>query len=137
MKRWKFSEEQITYVPRQHGAGKPAADICRQLGISERLSTSGRRSTRTWACPSFGNQMFESRAEILDPILPNGFQAVPPSFLEMCRLSALPFPSSLYASLRNVFRSSIDIATTNVVKSATITGSKDAIGSVVPASKVS
>lgn len=35
MKRSKFSEEQITYAMRQHEAGTPAADICRQLGVSE------------------------------------------------------------------------------------------------------
>jgi putative transposase len=35
MKRSKFSDEQITYAMRQHEAGTPAADICRQLGVSE------------------------------------------------------------------------------------------------------
>ena len=35
MKRSKFSEEQITYALRQHEAGTPVADICRQLGVSE------------------------------------------------------------------------------------------------------
>jgi len=35
MKRSKFSEEQVTYALRQHEAGTPAADICRQLGVSE------------------------------------------------------------------------------------------------------
>jgi len=35
MKRSKFSEEQVTYALRQHEAGTPVADICRQLGVSE------------------------------------------------------------------------------------------------------
>jgi putative transposase len=35
MKRSKFSEEQITYAMRQHEAGTPTADLCRQLGVSE------------------------------------------------------------------------------------------------------
>lgn len=35
MKRSKFSEEQVTYALRQHEAGASAADICRQLGVSE------------------------------------------------------------------------------------------------------
>lgn len=35
MKRSRFSEEQITYALRQHEAGTPAADVCRQLGVSE------------------------------------------------------------------------------------------------------
>lgn len=35
MKRSKFSEEQIAYALRQAESGTPAADICRQLGISE------------------------------------------------------------------------------------------------------
>ena len=35
MKRSKFTDEQITYALRQNEAGTPAADICRQLGVSE------------------------------------------------------------------------------------------------------
>lgn len=35
MKRSKFTEEQITYALRQHEAGTPVADVCRQLGVSE------------------------------------------------------------------------------------------------------
>ncbi len=35
MKRSKFSEEQIAYALRQAEGGTPAADVCRQLGISE------------------------------------------------------------------------------------------------------
>ena len=35
MKRSKFTEEQITYALRQHDAGTPVGDICRQLGASE------------------------------------------------------------------------------------------------------
>ena len=34
MKRSKFTEEQITYALRQHDAGTPVGDICRQLGVS-------------------------------------------------------------------------------------------------------
>lgn len=35
MKRSRFTEEQVTYALRQHEAGTPVADICRQLGVSE------------------------------------------------------------------------------------------------------
>ena len=34
MKRSKFTEEQITCALRQHDAGTPVGDICRQLGVS-------------------------------------------------------------------------------------------------------
>ena len=35
MKRSKFSEEQIAYALRQVEAGTSAADVCRQIGVSE------------------------------------------------------------------------------------------------------
>ena len=35
MKRSKFSEEQVAYALRQAESGTAAADVCRQLGISE------------------------------------------------------------------------------------------------------
>ena len=35
MGRANFSEEQISFALRQHEAGTPVADICRQLGASE------------------------------------------------------------------------------------------------------
>ena len=35
MKRSKFSDEQVTYAVRQHEAGTPVQDICRQLGLAE------------------------------------------------------------------------------------------------------
>ena len=35
MKRSKFTEEQITFALRQHDAGNPVAEICRQIGVSE------------------------------------------------------------------------------------------------------
>jgi putative transposase len=35
MKRSKFTDEQITFALRQHEAGTPAADLCRQRGVSE------------------------------------------------------------------------------------------------------
>ncbi len=35
MKRSRFSDEQIAYALRQAEAGTAAADVCRQLGISE------------------------------------------------------------------------------------------------------
>lgn len=35
MKRSKLSGEQVTYALRQHEAGTPAGDICRQLGVRE------------------------------------------------------------------------------------------------------
>ncbi|MBA2293074.1 MAG: transposase [Gemmatimonadales bacterium] len=35
MKRSKFSEEQIAYALRQVESGTPAADVSRQLGVSE------------------------------------------------------------------------------------------------------
>jgi len=35
MKRSKFSEEQVTFALRQHEAGTPVEDVCRQLGVSQ------------------------------------------------------------------------------------------------------
>ena len=35
MKRSRFTKEQITYALRQADSGTPAADVCRQLGVSE------------------------------------------------------------------------------------------------------
>jgi len=35
MKRRRFTEEQIAYALRQSDAGKPAAEICRELGVSQ------------------------------------------------------------------------------------------------------
>ena len=35
MKRSRLTEEQITFALRQHDAGTPVEDICRQLGISQ------------------------------------------------------------------------------------------------------
>jgi len=35
MKRSKFSEEQIAYGLREVEGGRPVADVCRQLGVSE------------------------------------------------------------------------------------------------------
>lgn len=35
MGRAKFSEEQIMFALRQHEAGTPVADVCRQIGASE------------------------------------------------------------------------------------------------------
>lgn len=35
MKKSKFTEEQIAYALRQVESGTPAADVCRQLGVSE------------------------------------------------------------------------------------------------------
>jgi putative transposase len=35
MKKVRFTEEQITYALRQAESGKPVADVCRQLGVSE------------------------------------------------------------------------------------------------------
>jgi hypothetical protein len=52
MKKSKFTEEQIAYALRQVEGGTAPADVCRQLGVSEATSTSGRRSTRTWASAS-------------------------------------------------------------------------------------
>ena len=37
MKRSRFTEEQITFALRQHDAGTPVEDICRQLGISQAM----------------------------------------------------------------------------------------------------
>ena len=35
MRKSKFTEEQITYAPRQVENWTPPADVCRQLGVSE------------------------------------------------------------------------------------------------------
>ena len=35
MKRSKFSEEQTSYALRQHEAGTPAENVCRELGVSQ------------------------------------------------------------------------------------------------------
>ena len=35
MKKSKFSEEQIAYALREVEAGRPLADVCRPLGVSE------------------------------------------------------------------------------------------------------
>jgi putative transposase len=35
MKKSKFSEEQIAYALREVESGRPPADVCRQMGVSE------------------------------------------------------------------------------------------------------
>jgi putative transposase len=35
MKRSKFTDEEVSYALRQHEAGTPVQDICRQLGVAE------------------------------------------------------------------------------------------------------
>lgn len=35
MRKSKFSEEQIAYALREVESGRPPADVCRQLGVSE------------------------------------------------------------------------------------------------------
>ena len=35
MKKSKFSEQQIAYALREVEAGRPPADVCRQLGVSD------------------------------------------------------------------------------------------------------
>ena len=35
MKKSKFSEEQIAFALREAESGRPPADVCRQLGVSE------------------------------------------------------------------------------------------------------
>lgn len=35
MKKSRFSEEQIAYALREVDSGRPPADVCRQLGVSE------------------------------------------------------------------------------------------------------
>ena len=55
MKRSRYSDEQIAYALRQAESGTPVADVCRSSASAKRRSTSGRRSTRTWARPSCGS----------------------------------------------------------------------------------
>ena len=43
MKKKHFSEEQIGYVLRQAEAGKPVAEICREVGISQQTFYRWRR----------------------------------------------------------------------------------------------
>ena len=38
MKRSKFTEAQITLALRQHDAGTPVEEVCRQLGVSQATS---------------------------------------------------------------------------------------------------
>ena len=51
MKKSRYSEEQVAYALRLAESGTPVADVCRQTGIAERPSTSGRRSSAALACP--------------------------------------------------------------------------------------
>ncbi len=39
----RFTEEQITYALRQNESGKPAAEICREMGVSEQAFYRWRR----------------------------------------------------------------------------------------------
>lgn len=39
----RFTEEQITYALRQNEAGKPATEICREMGVSEQAFYRWRR----------------------------------------------------------------------------------------------
>jgi putative transposase len=45
VKKKRFSIEQITAVLQQAEGGVPVGDVCRQVGISSRPTTGGRRST--------------------------------------------------------------------------------------------
>ncbi len=54
MKKSKFTEEQIADDLRQVESGSPPADICRQSGVSEATSTSGRKSTPISASAACG-----------------------------------------------------------------------------------
>ena len=38
MKRSKFTEEQVAYALREVESGRPPAEVCRQLGVSEATS---------------------------------------------------------------------------------------------------
>ena len=42
MPRKRWSEEQIVYAVKQSEAGRTAAEICRELGVSQQRSTRGR-----------------------------------------------------------------------------------------------
>jgi len=55
MRKSKFTEEQIAYGLRQVEGGSPVADVCRQLGVSEATSTSGRRDNAHVASASCGS----------------------------------------------------------------------------------
>jgi putative transposase len=48
MKRSRFTEEQVTFALRQHEAGTPVADICRQLGVSEATFYVWKRKYAHW-----------------------------------------------------------------------------------------
>ena len=49
MKKSKFTEEQIAYALRQVEAGRPRPMSAGSWASAKPPSTSGRRSTRTWA----------------------------------------------------------------------------------------
>ena len=48
MSRKNFSEEQIINALKMTENGKPVRDVCRELGVTEPLSTPGSRSTVGW-----------------------------------------------------------------------------------------
>ena len=52
MKKSKFTEEQIAYALRQVEAGRRRPMSAGSWASAKRRSTSGRRSTRTWASAS-------------------------------------------------------------------------------------
>ena len=52
MKKSRFTEEQITFALRQVEAGTPAADVCRQMGISEAAFYVWKKKTATSGSPN-------------------------------------------------------------------------------------
>ncbi len=51
MKKSMFTEQQIAFALRQAESGTKVSEVCRKMGVAERLrSTTGRRSTgRPWS----------------------------------------------------------------------------------------
>lgn len=51
MRKARFTEHQIIAVLKSVEAGRTVKDVCREAGISEASSTTGKRSSAVWKPP--------------------------------------------------------------------------------------